>query len=511
MTKLVTRIIFAVAAMATSTLQSTTIPEKPTKGSRGVIIPVYDMHFPPLVRFFKSVVTNVPDATTIPFMVVTSDTNENKHLETSLVPALDAHKIRLVVRPFQHILKHFRIEGDVLDRLRKQNKFLYQTVKKLYAMRYFSMDQMLWADAEMLVLRETSFQKVFDDFFKNPFVFYTRVHLGDDGNQVVSSFGPSFIDVVPPMQDVLLNSRLPFGVHWQRYIQVMGYQGWFTEATVIHDFFKYIENKYHQTLIEKLCTIDEHQFEPVLLFNYLHQHQRQYPQYKLVAFEDVLPFYLGERARDYMNPHYYPVFPQGMECMINHVTDTTLHGFSNFMNDYSLAFFRFDGILKYAREGILPRLMDLVPTLSIQVCSEEAYLNPGGKFALLPHYAVSKESITEYFGEGNPADLEPAAGGNFKPWEETEAEAVAEGVTAGDTPAGHGGLRGTTSPATAQDTTAAALQRDVALLDAYITRLKEAVAEGSAEGEDVAELQADLRKAKRKQLSLFKAAISLER
>jgi hypothetical protein len=304
--------------------------------------------------------------------VVSSNAEDRKFLMERELPSFQADErgVHYCVESIHTILDHFgapqaprdifSMHGDGGDNFR----FIIQALKKLYGLRYLAKPYMLWADAELLVLKPLTFKELFGGYFSHPYVFYSRA-VGDNGRRVVS-LGPDFINTIEPSFNLLLGAYHPWGDGWQHYPNFMGYQGWFTEASVIEGLFAHAEALAGSSLLERIRGSKDWQFEPQIIYGYLWLHQRRYPQYHFVSFEDAIPTYLGNGSAAYLGKHASaPTMGWGMECMTNDVPMASHAGFVRFLRDFDVRFFRTDCRHLDAQ---LKRLFRDSP-LAIQVCS----------------------------------------------------------------------------------------------------------------------------------------------
>jgi hypothetical protein len=234
---------------------------------------------------------------------------------------------------------------------------------------------MLWNDAEMVILKPMSMTAAFDAYFKKPFVFYSRTWNGEGGWH---NMGPPFEDLSRFSLNLVYGTEQAYGANWPRYLNLMGYQGWMIEAFIIEDLFLALENRSGKSLAEHICDTPGEQFEPFVLYTFMFHAGRRY-HYHFVCFEDMMPKYLLDHTQKYLEPHVSSAYyRQGIECMLNHVTEEMVDGFSRFMNDYSLTFFRYDCIEpdQHIREVVFPNIWKQVPSLAVQVCSEPIFTPP---------------------------------------------------------------------------------------------------------------------------------------
>ena len=314
--------------------------------ARGVVIPVYEGHYHYLNRLLSSL-NLVNDISSVAFHLVTSNQQESRHV-THLLQQFPFHS-SFVVSDIFYLLTYF---GELVEL--PENKISYQTIKKLYGLRYLNCSQMLWADAEMVLLRPVNFSLIFQNYFKAPFIFFDDV-MGAPFNDV-SRAGLWLLQV---------------NVTLLRKFSTMGYQAWFVERDIIHDLFTYLTRR--GTPAALMRQGPQPQFETFILYYFIFLHTQKYPTYRFVPFVEVISFYLQEHSLTYLQPHVKDQkYPQGIECMLNHVPISAATNFVHFLHDFHVVFFRFDCISNEVRRNVLPYLMQN-SELSIQVCSSSVY------------------------------------------------------------------------------------------------------------------------------------------
>ncbi|EKN6367541.1 TPA: hypothetical protein ACHYPN_003350 [Yersinia enterocolitica] len=79
------------------------------------------------------------------------------------------------VLSFEMILSRFDIRKSTSQLLEIMGRFSYQTLKKLYTILYINESKSLIVDSESMMIRDYELSKLFDEYFRNPFISYSKL------------------------------------------------------------------------------------------------------------------------------------------------------------------------------------------------------------------------------------------------------------------------------------------------------------------------------------------------
>ena len=170
-----------------------------------------------------------------------------------------------------------------------QNKFLFQSMKKLYAARYLQYSHALILDSEAIALQPFGFRELFDDYFGSPLV--VTVSQGSEG--LVGCC--NILGLKPPLVGLEGVDRVPWG-----------YFGWFWESDVVEELFAHVERLHGLSLYSVMRNSSKSSrcFETVLYssFVYSRPHLRRhfhvvsaleiYKRFRILELPRVPPFEL---------------------------------------------------------------------------------------------------------------------------------------------------------------------------------------------------------------------------
>lgn len=136
-----------------------------------IITPTYKGHFPFIKKYLKTYVHFVEDAHEVPvfFIISRNESNEFKKLISPFTK-----KANLQVLYFEDILSEYGIEDDSDTLLKKYGRYSFQTLKKMYAIKFIDANHFLVLDSESLWIKTTNMTQIFKLYFEAPFVIYTK-------------------------------------------------------------------------------------------------------------------------------------------------------------------------------------------------------------------------------------------------------------------------------------------------------------------------------------------------
>lgn len=290
---------------------------------RIVITPTFRPHFPFNREFLQSYEQNVVDApeVAVHFIVSRAELADMEAL-LSEFPALDVH-----AHAFEDLLASSGHQAEALDLLREIGKFAFQSLKKLYALKELPYDQALVLDSESLVLKPTRMGDVFDEYFADPFVFYS------DLSHRKENWADSFSYTATRNAAKLLRIPSP-------PIYLLEYYGWFYEKRLVQDMFAALPEDLLPAVRRRLGK-EKHLFECILYYSFLYANQERY-RYRFVSVNQLLREYLGEAAYDeYIGNFTGSWEAHGIfEYVSKEVSERNLSGLLRLFQERNLRFYR---------------------------------------------------------------------------------------------------------------------------------------------------------------------------
>ncbi len=289
---------------------------------RCIITPTFRPHFSFNRDFLASLDAHATDLDEIEVHFVVS------------TPELD--DVRAMLAEFPRVRAHshavedlLRASGYDLDSgqlLRDVGKFAFQCLKKLYALKNLEYDQALIIDSESLLLKPTRVADAFDDYFADPYVFFSSLEhrnenwyglLGDTVNR---------------------NAARLLGLPYPR-MHLLEYYGWFYDKAIIGDLFAALP----ADLVGAVLRLghDKSIFECVLYYTYLFHNQQRYG-YRFESVNDLLKDYLGESSYAAYMSGFSGFWEQVgiFEFVSKEVNERNLEDLRRLFNDRALRFYR---------------------------------------------------------------------------------------------------------------------------------------------------------------------------
>lgn len=281
-----------------------------------LVIPTFSGHLQQVELFLESFVRFCSDKKKIPVKLIIS---QNEHKAFRPLVNKFSNKISLEVVDLQTILQ--QEEGvDIQERalLKKVGKFNFQSLKKIYGVKYFEHDCALVLDSEALLVRPTQMKNVFDDYLKSKFIIYSK--LGSDNTQKAVT------------KNALKILRKKYLDMW-----MFEYQYWFYEKSQVNHFFEVIKKTTKKSVLSnlQLCS-------PVFEFNlyafFLFFYHRK--EYQFINAAQLLKKYLGPKEfklyqKNLTAPTLFEYFPWGL-------TEQNYKNFVRLYEDLKLHFFKYD-------------------------------------------------------------------------------------------------------------------------------------------------------------------------
>jgi hypothetical protein len=321
----------------------------PVVPTRGIVIPTYVVHFPAVLRFLESARRFIRDDPRVPIRVVTSDAEETELLNRQLAQP-DRDCVRVV--SIRDLLREYGYAGAESFSVKQfENKFSYQSIKKILGVIQFDFDQTLLLDSECLVFAPVSLNEVFASYFASPVLFHSAIRhpmLERVNRASASVIGENSAEVL---------SR------W-----IFEYQGWFFEKSAVTAFRDHVWATHGKDLIDVLVGTPD-VFETISYNWFLYTHRDNYPKYRFVAAEEAVRQHLGESAEAFLAD--YENRPYGIvEHFLRGLKEENFEGLRSFVTQNDLRFFRWE-LWQDDHYWLVRRFLNMTPSLALLACSED--------------------------------------------------------------------------------------------------------------------------------------------
>lgn len=256
-----------------------------------LITPTYREHFKYIQYYLASFEKYAIHKETIDIVFVIEKDDLHK-FRTEL--QMSNREIKCTVLVFEEILKKFGLKNFPKDLLDNYGKYAYQTLKKYYAMLYLPYEKYLVLDSESMCIRPTDMQKLFTDFFENPFISGSEINeekLGEIKRNVCMC------------TDYLLDFKSD---KW--FLENFN---WFYDKAILTDLFNELGSPF-----DIVCRAQEagkkglfkpYVFEICLYQNYIYKNNNKY-NYRIINTTNLCKEYLGNRKFDDYLKRYYERF-----------------------------------------------------------------------------------------------------------------------------------------------------------------------------------------------------------
>lgn len=252
-----------------------------------IITPTYAEHFCFIKNYLKAIKKYVISPKDISFVFIIE--KDDYSLFKSLInPFAECLKIEILC--IEELLNEKVVftPKQILD---NYGKYAYQTLKKYYAMLDLPYEKYLVLDSESMCIRPTDLQKLFTDFFENPFISGSEINekmLGEIKRNVCMC------------TDYLLDFKSD---KW--FLENFN---WFYDKSILTDLFNELGSPF-----DIVCRAHEagnkglfkpYVFEICLYQNYIYKNNNKY-HYRILNTTDLCKEYLGDRKfEDYLKRYY---------------------------------------------------------------------------------------------------------------------------------------------------------------------------------------------------------------
>lgn len=240
---------------------------------RAIIIPTFSGHFKYVKDFLCTYQKNVYNSQNVDINFILSNTEEKAELE-ELISNYDVKNI--FCYSIIDILNAYNIKTAQIDLLEELGKFSYQTIKKLYAAHYLKYEQSLILDSESLICARVNINKLFDNYFRSPYVFYSNM--------------PDNIDYVNSLDyQTSINVSKILNIEFDHCWYLEGFH-WFYDINILNDLFKFFNDNLFDVIYnfsKNKVGFSKAVFECILYYKFIKMYNSKY-QYNYVNSTEIL-------------------------------------------------------------------------------------------------------------------------------------------------------------------------------------------------------------------------------
>lgn len=198
-----------------------------------IITPTYTEHYIYIDKYLKSFVKYVEDKKDIPIYFIIS-LNEKETFEKIIGKYRESIDIKILF--IEYLFELNKIKETPAEFLEKYGRFTFQTAKKFYSMINIDAEKYFVLDCESMWVRKTNMIKLFEDYFKSPFLVTSKIEKEKRVDYVFNSM----LNNIEYILDMPQNTR------W--FIE---HNMWFYEKSILEDLFKQYGTLY--SMIQKLA------------------------------------------------------------------------------------------------------------------------------------------------------------------------------------------------------------------------------------------------------------------
>lgn len=285
-----------------------------------LVIPTFKGHFKYIPTLLESYEKYVCDSDTTSINFIVSDNNEKVEL-SEIVKNYEIQNV--FIYDIEKILQHYNITIKSSDLLSDVGRYSYQTIKKLYAIHYLQFEKFLILDSESLFCNKTNMSELFENYFKQPYVFYSKM---PDDKEYKNWLDYKTTQNCCKLLNVQFNNKwLLEGFHW------------FYEKDIINDLFKYFDNNLFSSIYEfckSKSEFDKAIFECILYYQYIYNHNEKY-KYKFVNSHNELKSILGEKYYTKIRRKMHNVGLSFLPFTIHYIEYIRIKDLRNIFNFYN--------------------------------------------------------------------------------------------------------------------------------------------------------------------------------
>lgn len=203
---------------------------------RCIITPTFEGHFSYINNLITSYEECVLDYKNFDYIIITSNTKETELLKKQI--SYSKRKEWLKIYDIESILKLFDINISSEELLKKVGKFSYQTIKKMYAMKFLNYENFLIIDSESIFLDKVCLDDIFSTFLKNKYLFYSSMDYHNMKEYI------NWLDYKTTQNcSYLLHSNFENKWFFETF-------DWIYEKHIIQDLFDYFQNNMYQHIVD---------------------------------------------------------------------------------------------------------------------------------------------------------------------------------------------------------------------------------------------------------------------
>ena len=333
--------------------------------TRAIVIPTWRGHFEANLRFLRSYAARAQYPQRIPVRFVVSNPAEAAELRARFAaePALGVVNIEIHAIP--DILQRHGVDPSQAQAFRVENfenKYSYQSIKKLYGVLDSAADQVLVLDSEAYLWTPTDLDELFDRYFAAPFVF-------------VSSTDNEFLRLVNRSSLLLVDPALGRPDLLHRW--VFEYPAWFFEKKTLAEFIAEIARQHGRPVFEVLSR-SSNVFEVIGYYWFIYLHREAYPAYRFWEVAPLLEEALGPApAADFLA--LFRGRPHGiLEHYLFGLTESNFENLSALIQRLGLHFVRIESFHAGGNMALVRRFIRHNPTIRVFACSDSlsAFISP---------------------------------------------------------------------------------------------------------------------------------------
>lgn len=298
-----------------------------------IVTPTYLEHFKYINKYLDSFYKFCKDRSSIViyFVISREESDEFKKITSEY-----NEKLKIKILYIDDLMPAYGLDESAQEFLKKYGRFSFQTIKKFFALLEIPERYSLVLDSESMLVRETDFLNLFNNYFDNPFLILSDV-------DPIYRNDHFFNLMLENISSILKMDHVQWPIeHFM----------WFYDKKILLDLFEYtgsIQSMLH-LLEEKNKTINDSVdskygiFEIVLYSLFILKFNKKY-KYSLININRILREFLGDRQYNaYMNEYYHKL--NGSCGIIEHaailITNANYRTIANIFRTLNLKVIRCD-------------------------------------------------------------------------------------------------------------------------------------------------------------------------
>lgn len=295
---------------------------------RGIITPTYVGHFKYIEKYPKSFDMYLIDRK-FPICFVIEQ-SEDAAFRKIIKPYKD--KLNINIFYLEDIFAKYGIDESPEEILKKYGRLSFQTIKKFYGGLYSEAEEFFFLDSESMLIKPTNMNEVFDDYFRHPKFFLSRVDDRHEGYK--NTFVYNYICTIAKILNISPD-----------FFAVESYE-WFYKREILQDLIDELGQPID--IIKQVIPTGkfpdlEGVLEALLYYLYIYKHNNKY-KYDICIVQNELKKYLGlENYKIFRNDFDNSLLNvTGLyESCMYFVNKNNVQGFINLFNDKNIQVMRF--------------------------------------------------------------------------------------------------------------------------------------------------------------------------